>query len=167
MTATTRQQISKKLTTQVMLTKECKMCDGQFDTKRKKKAYCSVKCSNQHRAITSREARSAFRNYKADCEFKFNLADFPNEYDFSIIDTYGWYKPTNRGNNLGGVSRDHKISVRYGFDNNIASGIISHPANCQLMRQQDNSVKYTNCSMTLDELIEKISYWEERYSTRQ
>ena len=48
------------------------------------------------------------------------------------------------------------ISVRYGFDNSIDPSIISHPANCKLMRHRDNKRKHTNISMSKEELIEKV-----------
>jgi len=80
-----------------------------------------------------------------------------------LLKTHGWYSATNRGNNAGGVSRDHMISIRYGFDNNIPQEILSHPANCELLLQRKNVSKYYKCSITLDELIEKISKWESKY----
>ena len=110
-----------------------------------------------------RSKRSDLANYRADCTFKFNLSDFPDEFDFSLIEAYGWYKPKNRGNNLNGVSRDHAISVRYGFDNGIPAYHLSHPANCILMKHGDNVAKYTRNSFTYEELLQRIDRWNKKY----
>lgn len=76
----------------------------------------------------------------------------------------GWYKAKNKGNNLNGVSRDHIISVKYGFENNIDPKIISHPANCQLLRHNDNVSKGKNNHITLQELLLKIEEWDKKYN---
>lgn len=98
-----------------------------------------------------------------DCRFNFNLSDFKEEFDFSLIKKYGWYKPKNRGDNLGGVSRDHMISIVEGFEKKISPKIISHPANCKLMVHNDNIRKYKNSSITIDELLERIDKWNKKY----
>lgn len=100
-----------------------------------------------------------FDSYKARCAFKFNVYDYPDKFDLHLVESHGWYKPSNKGNNLSGVSRDHMISVKYGFENNVDPEIISHPANCRLMIHSKNSSKCANCSITLDELLERIEKW--------
>lgn len=110
-----------------------------------------------------RKHRSALINYRADCAFKFNLKDYPNEFNFSLIEECGWYRPKNRGDNLTGVSRDHMISVRYGFDNNIPTEHLSHPANCKLLQHGKNVSKGTKNSITYDELLIRIKEWDEKY----
>jgi hypothetical protein len=110
-----------------------------------------------------RKNRSALANYRADCAFKFNLGDYPDEFDFKLIESYGWYKPKNRGDNLNGVSRDHAVSVRYGFDNNIPAEHLAHPANCVLMRHGDNVSKYSKISMSYEELLKRIEAWDKKY----
>lgn len=97
-----------------------------------------------------------WHRYRLDCAFKFNVFDYPNYYDLTLIEKFGWYSAANRGNNLSGVSRDHMYSVKDGFRNNVDPSIISHPANCCLMLHKDNNEKKTKSSITLEELIEKI-----------
>lgn len=46
-----------------------------------------------------------------------------------------------------------------GFINKIDPEIISHPANCMLLRHNDNVSKGKKCGITLDELIDKIKNW--------
>lgn len=110
-----------------------------------------------------RIARTALTNYRADCKFNFNLSDYPEEFNFQLVTEHGWYSPKNRGNNIYGVSRDHMLSVRYGFDNGIDPKILAHPANCRLMLQSDNVSKLSKCSITLEDLLIKIAAWDKKY----
>ena len=110
-----------------------------------------------------RAKRTAITNYRGECSFKFNLATYPDEFDFALVTQYGWYSAKNRGNNSGGVSRDHMVSVRYGFDNKVDPKIISHPANCALILHRDNTRKQMKCSITLRELMQRISEWDSKY----
>ena len=111
-----------------------------------------------------RSQRPELVNYRADCSFKFNVFDFPDEFDIVLVEQHGWYKATNRGNNLTGVSRDHVVSVRYGFDNGIDPSIISHPANCQLLQHGTNVSKGKKYDLTIEELFVKISNWNDKYN---
>jgi hypothetical protein len=61
--------------------------------------------------------------------------------DGSLIEKYGWYKAKNNGNNLGGVSRDHMLSVSEGYKLSIDPYFLSHPANCKLMVHSENISK--------------------------
>ena len=97
------------------------------------------------------------------CSFNFNLNDFKEEFDFTLIESFGWYKAKNNGDNPIGVSRDHKVSVKYGFENKIDPSIISHPANCQLIQQTKNSSKGTKNSISIEELIKDIEKWNNKY----
>lgn len=103
------------------------------------------------------------KNYKKACKFDFDLKSFKDEFDFSLIEKFGWYKARNRGNNLNGVSRDHMYSIDEGYKNNIDPKIISHPSNCKLLRHSDNLNKNSDCSVTLDELKTRIDEWNEKY----
>jgi hypothetical protein len=110
-----------------------------------------------------RERRSALVNYRADCAFKFNLSDYPDEFDFTLIESYGWYKPKNRGDNLTGVSRDHAVSVRYGFDNKLPAEHLAHPANCVLMQHGKNVSKGKKNTMSYEDLLNRIEAWDKKY----
>jgi hypothetical protein len=132
--------------------KECMFCEAEIFTKGK---FCSQECFSEYKKITN----SAFVNYRLACKFKFNVYDYPNVFDLTLIEKFGWYQASNRGNNLTGISRDHKITVLYGFENNISPDIISHPANCQLMQHETNNKKKTKCSISLDDLYKDIENW--------
>lgn len=146
-----------------IITKCCEHCGDEFSTATTKR-YCSTQCARQAAAVKSRKIRSALVNYRADCAFKFALNAFPEEFDFELVDQHGWYSAKNRGNNLTGVSRDHMVSVRWGFDNNIDPAIISHPANCKLLPHSQNSSKHSGCSITIEELMCRIKAWDQKYS---
>lgn len=143
------------------LLKECPECKIEFETRRNGQVFCSRECAR----ASSRKSGSK-SSYKHACQFKFNLGDFPNEFDFSLIQQHGWYKPANRGNNLGGVSRDHRISIDFGYKNNIDPKIISHPANCELLLQKDNFSKKEACSISLEQLKLEIDEWDKRYPNK-
>jgi hypothetical protein len=153
----------------------CKECQREFDYVKyytyREKTFCSKSCStkfsNKKRNEIARNNRSALINYRSACAFKFSVKDYPEEFDFSLIEQYGWYKAKNNGDNLQGVSRDHMVSIRYGFDNNLPSEHLSHPANCKLIRHGDNVSKGTKNSITYETLLKRIEDWDKKYNTTE
>ncbi len=103
--------------------------------------------------------KTGLDRYRQLCEFKFNLKDHPNKFDFTLIKEHGWYKAKNRGDNPDGISRDHMYSINDGFKNNVDPYYLSHPANCRLIKQKDNSKKRDKSCITLKELITRVSEW--------
>ena len=101
--------------------------------------------------------------YRIQCKFHFNLSDFPDEFDFSLIEKYGWYKAKNHGNNLNGVSRDHMYSIMEGYRNHVDPKIISHPANCRLVQHNDNVSKLDASVISLEDLLKRIEEWDKKY----
>lgn len=136
----------------------CKNCEKNISS-RTRRVYCSKKCNKEYR----RKDMDNYRKYKIDCKFNFSLSDYPEEFNFYLIEKYGWYKPSNRGDNLKGVSRDHMFSVRHGFDLRIDPAIINHPANCELMVHSENISKNYRSSIGLSQLIKRIETWENKY----
>jgi hypothetical protein len=145
------------------LIKICEHCKKEFTTRRKHQKCCSNNCSAINKNKEARNNRPDLLNYRSDCSFKFGIRNFPNEFDFSLVEQYGWYKAANRGNNLNGISRDHMVSVKWGFENNIDPKIISHPANCRLIRHNDNVSKGKTNFITYEELITRIIIWNLTY----
>ena len=156
--------------------KECKQCHKIFHVKENsKQCFCGVSCAAQYRTqIRYQEkinrcqtdierTKIELQKYRVQCQFKFAVKDFPEEFDFSLIKKYGWYKAKNRGNNPNGISRDHMYSVMDGFINHIDPKIISHPANCQLLPQKENASKSSTSSITLDDLLKRIEKWNNKY----
>ena len=129
--------------------------------------FCSKSCGTKYttniRYEKLRSSKTERENYKRDCNFKFSIKDYPNEFDFSLLERHGMYKAKNRGNNLTGISRDHMVSVMWGFRNNIPPEHIAHPANCRLIVHNDNVSKGDKCSITYEELLERINQWNMKY----
>lgn len=138
----------------------CKKCK-QLTYKNTKRKDFKQKTRNKQRPRPRNLEH--IKNYRKACEFKFGLSNFPNEFNFKLIEEYGWYSPTNKKNNLNGVSRDHMVSVKYGFENKIDPKIISHPANCKLIKHTDNISKNLKCSISYDELLKRIEIWDQKY----
>lgn len=107
--------------------------------------------------------------YYAASRFKFNVYNYPEEFDIELILTHGWYtcpglKRKGHAKNILGVSRDHLISVSYGFANNIDPILISHPANCRVMLHTENKIKHGKCDLTLPQLLVNIKIWNQKYT---
>ena len=145
--------------------KICPYCGKEFETIRKTQVCCSFRCGRKYRDIKKYKLTNEFlcKYYKKLCCFNFSLNSYPDEFDFSLIEKYGWYKAKNRGDNLNGISRDHIYSRNKGFENLIDPYIISHPANCQLLRHNDNASKHSDCDIELESLIEKLKKWNQKY----
>ena len=134
---------------------------------------CSLSCGTKYRYLKPLLELYSNKNiidikeikkiYKNSCKFQFSLNEYFNEFNFDLIKDNGWYKPYNHGNNLNGISRDHKYSCNKGFLNLIDPYILSHPANCQLMCHTDNISKLDKCSISLEDLIKDIQIWNNKY----
>lgn len=135
--------------------------------KQKKHRLCKICNTNyvnvKHKRICNNCKLEYYEYYRPSCVFNFDPYDFPEEFDLMLVEEHGWYSPSNKGDNLYGISKDHKFSVMEGFRNNIDPKIISHPANCELMLFSNNSIKKDNSSITLDELQERIKLWDMKY----
>jgi len=135
--------------------RKCLWCGKDHNNKK----FCSNECYNKIKNANLSE----YERYKLDCQFKFDLKEFPEEFDFNLIKKYGWYKPSNRGGNLDGVSRDHILSIKDGYDQRIDPKIISHPSNCRLVIHRENQKKSSKSEILLDQLLEKIRIFNEKY----
>jgi hypothetical protein len=143
-------------------TRKCEQCGTPSPNKR----YCD-RCLNDRKekkqqklTFTAKRSTTA-QIYRYACAFNFALNAYPDKFDFGLIEQHGWYRPANsKQPNLSGVSRDHMVSIRYGLDNGIPPEIISHPANCQLLRHNENQAKNAKCKITLAELQERILAWK-------
>ena len=130
----------------VRVSKECKIC-GDIKSILVFGSICN-------------DCKGEFRVYKEKCKFTFKIFDYPDLFNLPLIEKYGMYSASNSLNpNLNGISRDHKISVKYGFTHNIDTEIISHPLNCELIRHTKNQRKNRKCSITLNELKLDIKKW--------
>lgn len=135
-------------------------CGKSFSvTVRQTRKFCNDLCRKSY----YNTRRSHFENYKIKCQFRFSISDYPCLFDPTLIEKYGWYSPTNKHNNLNGISRDHRLSIKDGFDKNIDPKLISHPANCELVRHLDNQKKKTKSSISLEDLVKRICAVDREY----
>jgi len=103
--------------------------------------------------------------YRYQTRFTFCITDYADWFmDASaLIKQYGWYSAANRKNNLEGCSRDHLYSVSDGFKNGVDPKILAHPANCRIIPHRTNQNKHSKSSITLEELMKRITMFEQRY----
>lgn len=139
--------------------KKCINCNSVLDFKHKKNIFCDVNCRKEYYLKNKED----FEIYYSISKFNFNLNTYKDEFDFNLIKNFGWYQAKNNGNNIDGVSRDHRFSVKEGFRQLINPLIISHPANCELIINKKNQSKNDKCSITIEELLEKIKIFEKKY----
>lgn len=155
---------------------KCKWCGKEFLVKSYSQRDCCCNSHSQkyHSALKYmklielaetdlKKVQLRLKLYRLQCAFTFSLDSYPDEFDFELIEQYGWYKAKNRGNNLNGVSRDHMYSVKDGFINNVDPKIISHPANCRLICHSKNASKGARSCISLDELLSRIEKWNKKY----
>lgn len=136
--------LEKKIKNSVIKIRKCKYCNN------KPNKNCSICDSCKY---------NYYELYKPLCSFNFEVNQYKHRLDYYLVEKYGWYSPSNKGNNLNGVSKDHMYSVREGFINGVDPEIIKHPANCRLMIHKENNKKNTKCSITLEELLDRIDKW--------
>lgn len=120
---------------------------------------CNQKMFNSFRRFCSKCRYNYYKIYRVDCNFKFVINEYLflfSEKELLNLKLLGMYSPTNKNNNLGGVSRDHIFSINEAYKLSINPCFISHPANCNLLVHSENSKKYINSDIILNDLYIKI-----------
>ncbi len=138
------------------ITKNCVGCGKEMHCRPSdKRKFCTLKCW----AKDTEKNKEPFLLYRQQANFDFNIADYPDKFNLILVEQNGWYSPSNKGNNLLGVPRDHMLSVKDGFLLGVDPQIIKHPANCQLVLHKENQRKNRKSSITLEELLTRIKNW--------
>lgn len=133
------------------------------------KYYCSRGPNGGRRQI-SPHILTEKQKYYQQAKFKFKIYDFPKEFNLELLEKHGWYtcpgrkRKNYKKNTKNGISRDHIVSISEGFKNNYKSKDLSHPANCQLVRQVDNVRKRGKSNISYEELKIKIKLWDKKYA---
>jgi endogenous inhibitor of DNA gyrase (YacG/DUF329 family) len=126
--------------------------------------YCHTTENIQKRKSICEDCRKGYyKFYRPSCEFRFSLRKYSEWFGVDLLIEHGMYSPSNKKNNLDGVSRDHLLSVSAGFKQGIDPAIISHPANCEYMLHRVNQRKHTKSSITLEQLLVRIEEFEKLY----
>lgn len=94
--------------------------------------------------------------YRYNCRFRLGFEDLSKIKGYDLLCKRGFY---NNKNNILGVVKDHRVSIKFGFENNIAPDILGHPANCEFMCYSQNASKSADSSISLEELLELINNW--------
>jgi len=139
--------------------KKCLNCEKILEFKKRNNIFCNINCKKEYYSKNLED----FKLYKSLTKFKFHLKYYSDEFDFILIENNGWYKAKNNGDNVDGVSRDHMISVKDGFRKLINPLLISHPSNCELIINRKNQSKSDKCSLTIEELLNRVEIFEIKY----
>lgn len=97
--------------------------------------------------------RVDIRRYRYLCSFKLQPADLCNVKGYHLLVKHGWY---NHKTNPGGVVKDHRFSIKMGWQLKVDPEIMSHPINCEFLLNADNIRKSDSCSVTLQSLQKEI-----------
>ena len=139
--------------------KKCLNCNKILEYKNRQMIFCDLLCKKDYYSKNLKD----YTMYHSLSGFKFNLNKFANDFNFNLIGENGWYKAKNNGDNPNGITRDHKFSIREGFRRLINPLLLAHPANCELMTLVQNSSKWDKCSLNLDELLQQINKFDDKY----
>lgn len=130
---------------------KCNVCD-------------KVTVSRYQRKFCKDHSESYSHNGRAKYWFTFRLMDYPDLFDFELLKKHGM---RSRGkNNIGGVVRDHKVSVADAIANGYDPHYIKHPLNCELLLNRDNAKKHKLSSMTYEELVKQVDEYEKKKLTK-
>ena len=99
-----KEKVRQKLKKIRNVFKICPTCNEEFKLEgNSQKRFCSKDCRNKRfrKGLDSNKLNKLdYRDYRSKCDFTFNLKDFEDDFDFSLIQEHGWYSPSNKGNNL-------------------------------------------------------------------
>lgn len=131
--------------------KTCPTCQTEFESKGASHTYCNPTCN------LTKQGKVQYRKL---CRFDLSPNTHSSLYNFDLIKTNGWYRPSNHkdGYNPDGVTWDHLYRVEEGYKNGISPSIMSHPANAEMVTWRDNRARQTS-TISLEELLERISQW--------
>ena len=110
-----------------------------------------------HKRVGTYDKLSEKELYYKRARFSFGFYKYKNIKGYELIEQYGIYNPLTNKN---GVSRDHMLSINYGWTHNIPPEIIAHPANCEIILQSKNASKSKKSSITFEELNKRINNWK-------
>lgn len=142
----------------------CRNCKKIEKKKLRKCRYCNNLLQQGTKKFVCIECQHLkWRNNANQFSFKFNVFDYPDLFDLDLLKQIGWVSfGGKRGGpkNLKGLSRDHKVSVsdakKYKYD----PYYISHPCNCQLITQLENSSKNSKSSIEYQDLIRYVDDYD-------
>lgn len=98
------------------------------------------------------DRHDSYSRYRYDCRFKIDATNISLIKGYDLLLQNGLYSEQNPN----GVVKDHRVSVKYGYDNDVPAEMIGHIKNCEFLRFRDNLAKSKGCSLSLESLLEEI-----------
>lgn len=98
------------------------------------------------------DRHDVYSRYRYDCRFKIDASNISLIKGYDLLLKNGLYSEQNSS----GVVKDHRVSVKYGYDNGVPAEVIGHIKNCEFMQFKDNLKKSKGCSLTLESLLGEI-----------
>ena len=96
-------------------------------------------------------SKSALQRYRSEC------MKITKSNNLSLIENIDKRKSTGA---LGGYHLDHKVSISFGFKNNVDPKIIGHICNLEMIPWEENLKKNLNCSISVEQLRDQISKYQ-------
>lgn len=118
-------------------------------------SYLICEAQEEQKSLLTPIFEGTINQYRYRARFIFTKEDLEKVKGYNLLCQKGFFSK----NNILGVVKDHRLSIKFGFDNNIDPRIIGHPTNCEFMYYSKNASKSANSSLTLVELLDLISKW--------
>jgi hypothetical protein len=119
-------------------------------------ARCTLNGLNQKGKRWAKQPDESWTSYRKAANFYTPHYLLQHIEGHELISQIGWY---HNKHNKTGASRDHMYSAKEGWLNNVPIEIIKHPANCRIIPILENKAKGKKCSISLEELYDRISKW--------
>lgn len=125
--------------------------------------HCGIQFYSAKRSFVCKEHQHLKYNHNRHLySFTFNVHHYPDLFDLEVLKQLGWYSPGGKKaiSNPNGLSRDHKVSVSSARINNYDPYYITHPCNCALITQKENSAKNSKSSISYEELVRLVDEYD-------
>lgn len=147
---------------------KCQVCEEAYYRPRRGSRVCSKSCQSllesqrrlgkpnpKSKYSGKRISRVEYHYYRTLAEFKLKPKDLLRIKGYDLFREFGIWSVNNKR----GVVRDHILSTKDGWVQEIDPAIISHPANCQFLSINENSTKGDKSWITYSELLYRIQGW--------
>jgi hypothetical protein len=96
---------------------------------------------------------NSIQRYRYDSRFIIDFYHLEFIKGYNLLLKFGVY---DSHSNVNGVVKDHRLSVWFGYTNNVPATLTGHLANCEFLRYKDNIKKSKNSSLSVNELLNEI-----------
>jgi hypothetical protein len=144
-----------------------KLIDKQSSTNKTSKKYKELEflieetIANMIEEQTSSINKDNIYSYRKKASFNLYPDILHKIKGYDKLCKYGRFSARNKE----GMTLDHKLSIKFGYDNDIPPYILAHPANCEFLSLKDNSSKNKRCSISYHKLLHDIDVWDNQLVT--